>query len=168
MEEPAIYKIRSIDKGFLAGMAMPTPGDSLEQQLTDLADKSVQQIVSLLEKNEEQLLGLGCEQNLARKHGMGFVSYPIEDMSLPQSLSSYREFTLSLHQKISQGVNTLVHCRAGIGRTGIITAGILIHTGLAPEAAFDLISEQRGVAVPDTQQQRDWVISNYREIVKGV
>lgn len=147
---------------------MPDAGDSLEPQLVALANAGVDQIVSLLEHNEANTLGLSDEAWLAKKHGMEYVSFPLPDMQLPPSLTSYVQFTALLAEQIRTGTNTLIHCRAGIGRTGMISAGILIHSGLQANAAFDLICEKRGVSVPDTEKQRDWVVSNYRAIVQGV
>ena len=61
-------------------------------------------------------------------------------------------------------MNTVVHCRAGIGRTGVVAAGILLHAAFEPEQAFARVSEVRGVDVPDTDEQYNWVVSNYRAI----
>jgi len=82
-------------------------------------------------------------------------------------LEKHEEYTvgLEIYQQISEGINTVVHCRAGIGRTGMVTAGILLHDGMAPEEAFELISEKRGITVPDTEEQRQWVISNHKDIL---
>ncbi len=76
-------------------------------------------------------------------------------------MTSYLEFTRRLYREAAGGLNTVVHCRAGIGRTGIIAAGVLLHCGFEPQEAIEHISEQRGVAVPDTQEQIDWVAKSY-------
>ena len=86
-------------------------------------------------------------------------------MCLPESVASYSQFTLAVYRQIAAGTNTVVHCRAGIGRTGMVSAGILLHHGLSPIDAFDLISRKRGITVPDTEEQREWVIANYNEII---
>ena len=41
---------------------------------------------------------------------------------------------------------------------------VLLHCGFEPIDAFDLISKKRGVAVPDTQEQIDWVVKSYSEM----
>ncbi len=61
-------------------------------------------------------------------------------------------------------MNTVVHCRAGIGRSAVVAAGILLQAAFGPEEAFARVSEVRGVDVPDTDEQHNWVVSNYREI----
>jgi protein-tyrosine phosphatase len=54
---------------------------------------------------------------------------------------------------------TAIHCRAGIGRSSVIAATILRLGGMEGEAAFDAIERARGLAVPDTEAQRDWLLA---------
>ncbi|WP_373565862.1 protein-tyrosine phosphatase family protein [Microbulbifer okhotskensis] len=49
-----------------------------------------------------------------------------------------------------------MHCRAGIGRTGMVAAAILLRSGLEPMEAFQLFSSKRCVQVPD--EQITWLI----------
>ena len=69
------------------------------------------------------------------------------------------------HSEITNGANSVVHCRAGIGRTGMVTVSILLHSGYDPLDAFARISDKRGIVVPDTQEQIDWVCDNHKKIV---
>jgi len=92
---------------------------------------------------------------------MEFVLYPIKDRGLPNSVEEYLRFTKSLYHEAAGGLNTVVHCRADIGRTGLIAAIVLLHCGFKPIKAFEHISKKRGVAVPDTQEQIDWVINSH-------
>lgn len=163
--KPDIYKITDIGDGFVAAMAKPVPGDFIEEEFAGIANAGIKQIVSLLEKPEEYTLGLRQEEALTIKNGMLFQSYPIPDYGLPESVASYRQFTFAVYRQIAAGTNTVVHCRAGIGRTGMVSAGILLHHGLSPIEAFDLISEKRGITVPDTEEQRDWVIEHFKNII---
>jgi protein-tyrosine phosphatase len=52
-----------------------------------------------------------------------------------------------------------IHCRAGIGRSSIIAACALICSGLGAEQALAMIAASRGLTVPDTDEQRDWVVA---------
>ena len=113
---------------------------------------------------DRRTVGLSDEKTLSEKNNMSFVSFPIPDRGLPSSVEKYSNFIKNTYTDISNGVNTVVHCRAGIGRTGIVAASILLHTGIEPAAAFKLISEKRGVTVPDTDEQIEWVIKNRDKI----
>jgi protein-tyrosine phosphatase len=51
----------------------------------------------------------------------------------------------------------VVHCRQGIGRTGLIAACLLVAQGAAPDAAVHNLSAARGLPVPETAEQRRWI-----------
>ena len=57
------------------------------------------------------------------------------------------------HQHLHNGVNTVVHCRGGIGRTGTICCCLLIKDGMNVTQAIDLVTKQRGATVPETAAQ---------------
>ena len=161
---PDIYKVELIGSGSLSVMAKPVSGEWIEDEFSNISMFGIDRIVSLLESHEVYDLGLEMEKALAEKNGMEFISYPIPDRGLPNSIDDFLKFTKRLYSEAAGGLNTVVHCRAGIGRTGMIAAGILLHCGFEPIDAFDLISKKRGVAVPDTQEQIDWVVKSHSEM----
>ncbi len=158
--KPNIYRIENIGKGFMAIMAKPTAGDWIEEEFANIANENINQIVSLLEPSEEFEVGLQKEKGLTEKYEMHFLSFPIQDRGLPNSVEKFGNFTKTLFQQILSGKNTLIHCRAGIGRAGMVAAAILIHYGFNVDKAFSHISLKRGVTVPDTKEQYQWILSN--------
>jgi protein-tyrosine phosphatase len=81
---------------------------------------------------------------------MEFISFPVPDGGVPVA-------------RLNEGKAVAVHCRAGIGRSSLIAACVLVLLGFAPGMAF--IGKARGVKVPDTGGQRDWV-DMFREATK--
>jgi protein-tyrosine phosphatase len=155
--KPEIYKIEPIGSGILFVMPRPSPHEWLEDDIRYLKDFGINRIISLLEKSEEIEIGLANESALANKHSLEFVSYPIKDRGLPGDMKDYLNFTKSLYETIAGGKNTVIHCRAGIGRTGIIAAGVLLHAGFEADDAIAFISSKRNFPVPDTEAQYDWI-----------
>jgi hypothetical protein len=41
----------------------------------------------------------------------------------------------------------------------LIAASVLICSGIEADGALALIKEARGVSVPDTEEQRDWILT---------
>ena len=109
-----------------------------------IAQSGISQIVSLLERSESRELGLDKEAELAERHGMEFVSYPVPDRGLPASMKDYLALTKRLYHHAAGGEHIAVHCRAGIGRTGMVAAGVLLHCGFEPDEALEHISLKRG------------------------
>ena len=147
-------------RGKLALAARPRGGDWLKDELAGWKVAGVDTVVSLLTADEERELQLQDEGRDAKAQGIAFLSLPIRDRQVPDSESSLNSTLQQMDEVLSSGKNVLVHCRQGIGRTGLMAACLLIDKGWEPEAAIDLLSAARGVAVPETQEQRRW-IDNY-------
>lgn len=58
---------------------------------------------------------------------------------------------------LGQGKSVAVHCRQGLGRSGLIAAGLLTMSGIGAEKAIEVVSGARGEAIPETQAQRNWI-----------
>ena len=161
---PDIYRVKEIGSGYLAIMAKPVSGEFIEEEFQGIAREGISKIVSLLEPHEEYAVGLSKEADLSNRNGIEFVSHPIVDRGLPSSVPKFCSFISSTHAGIQSGINTVVHCRAGIGRAGIVVASVLVRSGMDAEPAFELVSEKRGVSVPDTEEQLNWVVAHQKAL----
>jgi protein-tyrosine phosphatase len=142
----------------MAIMARPRADDWLETEVAEWRTCVVEMIVSLLEREEVSELGLQREAELCRANGIEFVSFPIPDRGVPE-IHPARELADSIAGGIAGGRSIAIHCRAGIGRSSIIAASALICSGIKAGDALALIKEARGVSVPDTEEQRDWILT---------
>lgn len=162
--KPHIFKIKAIGLGSLSVMPKPSP-EWLADDFRFYKEIGITLIVSLLEESEAYEIGLQSESKVAEQLGIGFLSFPIADRGLPESLYEFKRFVSDLYGRIKDGEHAAVHCRAGIGRSGLVAGSVLIHEGFEPDKAFDLISEKRGVAVPDTIEQVSWLNEHWRELI---
>jgi protein-tyrosine phosphatase len=133
-------------------------GDSLKDELLQMKQGGIQTLVSLLEEEEAASLGLAQEGSVAGQIGLQFVSFPIPDVHVPPNPDAFRKFAADLASRLGAGVRIGVHCRGSIGRSTVTAACALIHLGWAPKAALDAIAAARGLSVPDTQEQEDWIL----------
>ena len=143
--------------GRLALAARPRGGDWLADEIANWHRSGVDTVLSLLSPDEEQILGLANEADMVKAQNMDFISLPIPDRQVPSSETEVATALERLNVKLSAGKNVVVHCRQGVGRTGLIAACLLVTKGLNPSAAVDSISAARGVAVPETREQRQWI-----------
>ena len=102
-------------------------------------------------------LGLEQEQPLCEAAGMHFHSLPIEDRSVPSSMPAAVEFLKEIEGLLKHGKSVVVHCRQGIGRSGLVAAALLVLTAQEVDRAVDLVTTARGVPVPETPEQRKWI-----------
>ena len=125
--------------GKLALSARPRGGEWLPDELTDWKRKGVQMVLSLLTPEEERDLGIREEADEARRQGLAFSSFPIADRQVPRSEAQLGEVLDKLVSSLTAGRNVLVHCRQGVGRTGLVAACLLVKNGMSPGAAVEAV-----------------------------
>jgi protein-tyrosine phosphatase len=92
------------------------------------------------------------------------LNIPIPDRSVPADKKGFLLTVERLAELVKQGRYVGVHCRAGIGRSSLLVASVLIRVGWDAESAFAAIESARGCTVPDTTEQKHWVTSNVPSI----
>lgn len=152
-----VYYIDEFWPGRVALAARPRGGDWLADEITNWKRSGIDAIVSLLMPEEEHDLQLTREGQESRSQGLEFVSFPIADREVPASEASLAKLLEGIDRRLSSGKNILIHCRQGVGRTGLVAACLLVKRGMSPGAAVDAVSSARGVHVPETQEQREWI-----------
>jgi ADP-ribosylglycohydrolase len=125
-----------------------------------------------------QLLAAGIECFLDLTHPAEIESYdqalpfhieylrkPIRDHGLPERREHMMEILDCLQDALTSSRPAYVHCRAGIGRTGMVIGCLLVERGLTGEQALDELarvwqqSERSKFwpSVPETEAQTDYV-----------
>ncbi|MBB6254769.1 protein-tyrosine phosphatase family protein [Nitrospirillum iridis] len=145
--------------GRLAIMARPRAGDWLADEIASWQAAGVHEVVSLLEPAEVRELDLAREVTLCQDGGLVFTTLPIPDRGVPGSMRGMAALARRLASNLGAGRSVAVHCRAGIGRSSLVGACVMVCAGLEAPTAFDRIAQARGVPVPDTEEQRAWVRS---------
>ena len=156
-----IFWIKGDPPAPLAIVLRPHGGDRLEDELLRMKNAGIQTVVSLLEKYEAAFLELTDEARVARKAGLYFLSFPIPDTQIPSDPAAFETFIKYLANRLRAGEHIGVHCRGSIGRATVTAACALIHLGWSPRSALFAIAAARSCAVPDTQEQENWVL-NYQ------
>ena len=63
------------------------------------------------------------------------------------------------YDRWKSGDRVLIRCQAGLNRSGLVTALILIKDGMSPERAIDLIREGRGEDALFNRDFRTWLMT---------
>lgn len=155
--KPKLFWIPGPWGGRLAVASRPRGGDWLEDEVNGWRQAGLDVVVSLLEKDEAAQFELGHESEVAELKGVHFVSFPIPDRGVPASTREALSLFNTIAAALEEGKNVAVHCRQGIGRSGLITAGVLLTSGMGVDKALDVVSAARGEAIPETPAQLQWI-----------
>lgn len=139
----------------LAIVPRPRGGDWLADEVRAWRSAGVNLVVSTLTPEEIAEFDLSKEEELCVASGIEYVSFPIEDRGVPSSPALAAELVRRLEGALSGGHCVAIHCRAGIGRSALLSACVLVSSGLDPDLAFIRIGDARGCSVPDTLEQQN-------------
>ncbi len=154
---PTLFTVNLPGPGRLSTMARPRGNDWLEDGMTGLRAHGVDVLVCALTDPELDELGLADEPRAAVAAGLRFVAIPIPDRTVPD-LTTILPTLRRLAEQLHEGAHIVTHCRAGIGRSSLLAAALLILNGVDPDTAWARLEQARGLAVPDTAEQRDWTM----------
>jgi protein-tyrosine phosphatase len=155
-----IFTVQIDGPGGLAISPRPRGGDWLDDDVAALAQNGVGVLVSLLCADEARDLGLQDEAAVCAQHNIEFISLPVTDMCAPDEESDFIAEVHRLAELVAGGASVAVHCRQSIGRSGVLAVSIAIGTGLELEKALEAVSAARGLRVPETREQMDWLRRN--------
>lgn len=160
----ALYSIQGLPAGQVSIMARPRGGDWLLDEIKAIRLADVDVLVSLLTPDEVMELDLSEEAESCRRQEVIYLSFPIPDRKTPPFSERTFTFLEQLHRHVSAGKHVAVHCRQGLGRAALMAASVLVLAGFSPDQAFEQLSVVRGYPVPETEEQRVWVVTFSRSL----
>lgn len=143
-------------KGALLLHSMPGRTESLEQAWDGVESAGVSCMVSLTDFDEMRMKSPQyAEAVIAGSVPCDRIEYPIVDFGVPNDRESFWSFVQTVGDRLRAGQRLLVHCGAGIGRTGTFAICLLLALGVAPKAAEHAVSSAG--SEPETSDQRSLV-----------
>jgi ADP-ribosyl-[dinitrogen reductase] hydrolase len=121
-------------------------------------DWQARQVISLIETTEMEALGVSGLGRAMQTAGIDWRHLPIPDFRTPdaQTMQLWQALSPQLHGILNSGGRVLLHCRAGLGRSGTMAALILTERGMTPDAAIAAVRSVRPGAV-ETARQEQWL-----------
>ncbi|MBD1910918.1 MULTISPECIES: cyclin-dependent kinase inhibitor 3 family protein [unclassified Leptolyngbya] len=109
----------------------------LDQDLARLQQVyGVNVLVTLLEAHEMPQLQIAGLLHEVERYGMRSRWFPIPDFSTPPSLPEFAGLVHDILTLAGQGETVVIHCKAGLGRSGLVAASCLVALGHNYKEAF--------------------------------
>ena len=115
-------------------------------------------LVSLMEPFEYRHLGIEDLSERAEEIGIVVRPFPIRDVEAPpdEAMPRFLELIDAIVGDLRAGRTVVVHCRGGLGRSGVVAASCLVALGQKPDDAIERVRSARPGAVESAVQER-WV-----------
>ncbi len=123
--------LKWILKGRLGGMRMPGLLGPLDADLASLQRLGCRALISL--RSEERV-----EQSTLSAYGIEGLHFPIVDMGTP-SPELALEICRTIERFLQRDRPTVIHCKAGLGRTGTMLACFLVYRKSTAVAAVESV-----------------------------
>ncbi|HHT9109506.1 MAG TPA: dual specificity protein phosphatase 23 [Candidatus Wunengus sp. YC64] len=137
----------------IAGMARPMP---MVADLEFLKDNGIEAIVSLTETP--------LHKTLIEEFGFEYKHIPIPDLASPTQ-EQIEEFVSFVNNLATSKKKIVVHCDAGIGRTGTMLACYLVNKGCSGNLAISEVRKRRPGSI-ETIEQEDTILKYEERILK--
>ena len=144
---------------------MPVPQfEDLEHATLYWREEGVDIVVSLLERAEAAGI-VEAEWEFCEEIGLEFIWFPMKDGSVPASNKAFGDLAMKLAEAITAGKSVAIHCRAGIGRSSLVATAVMSHFKVDAEVALNMVAEARQAEVPQTEEQRQWILGYRARLV---
>lgn len=144
-------------RGRLFRSPMPGRYADLEKDISEMKSRGISKVICLAPRSEVEEKSPDYAQRLQT----GRFPFPvnreleIQDRCVPDNEGVFRRKVAEVADLLRSGQGVLVHCAAGIGRTGMFLACVLIDLGQTPDQALRVIG--RAGADPETPEQEELV-----------
>ena len=136
--------------------SMPGRYEVFQHALQAIAEHGITRVVCLVPSDELQDKS-PLYARAVREQRVPWVheSFPIEDFEAPADREAFWALTRKVAALLAAGDTILVHCAAGIGRTGTLAVCLLLALGLTATEARAAV--RRAGSSPQTAAQEDIV-----------
>lgn len=154
---PRLFPVKEPFEGRLAVVFRPRGGQNLEDDVAGWKDAGIDVIVSMMEEDEAEELSLAQEGSMCGAYGIEFINCPVPDHGIPERVEPVLHVVDRVLAHLLAGRRVAAHCFAGIGRSPLLVASVLVSHGIEVDEAWRRLNEARGLRLPDTDEQRRWV-----------
>jgi hypothetical protein len=170
--------LRKLTDNIFLGPMPGTAGESVDRWTERLSEHHVTHVICLAPPEDVAELSPDYadwrENPVIRENGIWqeveLIDSPIPDYGVPKDVEAFWDLACRLwYQLLPDGAVVYVHCRAGIGRTGLFATALMMVSGMTHTKAATVVAAAGSAA--ETEPQRAvlrsgppaGLVENYRE-----
>lgn len=132
----------------------------IDLDLDVIADSGAKVLVTLIEDHEFDEMGVKDLASKVKSRGLVWYHLPIPDKGIPDKNFEEKWIRIGsdLRARLFAGDDIVIHCKGGLGRTGLVAARLLIELGEDNQSVIQKVRVARPGTI-ETIEQENYVLA---------
>jgi protein-tyrosine phosphatase len=117
-------------------------------------EHKVDVLVNLIEDHEFKSLKVQKYFDHADENDIHTLWFSIPDGGIPSNMRKARALVDEIVGLLRYGFNVVIHCKAGLGRTGLLVACVLVRLGYKVDNAVSVVRDSRKGTIENSTQMK--------------
>ncbi len=131
---------------------------TIKTDIKELVDWGAKGVITLNEEHELSIAGIADLPDRLAREGLWWRHLPMMDMYIPEAdfEQEWLREGARIRNLLKHGEGIIIHCYAGLGRTGLLAAKLLVEFGMQPEDAITKVRESNKRRI-QTKEQAEYI-----------
>jgi len=124
-----------------------------EKFIATFKDDNISLVVTLLDNIEITRLNISTFGKFLKENNIYWKHFPIQDLSVPTDRDLFIKLLIHVKKLLDGDKSVLIHCYAGLGRTGLFATTLLVSLGLEAKVSIEHIRKIRPGSIETIEQE---------------
>lgn len=126
---------------------------SFQKLIATFKDDNISLVVTLLDTIEVTRLDISTLGKFLKENNIYWEHFPIQDLRIPTDQNLLIKLLVHMKKLLDDDKSVLIHCYAGLGRTGLLATTLLVSLGLEAKVSIEHIRKIRPGSIETIEQE---------------
>ena len=126
---------------------------SFQKLIATFKDDNISLVVTLLDTIEVTRLDISTLGKFLKENNIYWEHFPIQDLRIPTDRNLLIKLLVHMKKLLDDDKSVLIHCYAGLGRTGLLATTLLVSLGLEAKVSIEHIRKIRPGSIETIEQE---------------
>jgi len=126
---------------------------SFQKLIATFKDDNISLVVTLLDTIEVTRLDISSLGKFLKENSIYWEHFPIQDLRIPTERNLLIKLLVHMKKLLDDDKSVLIHCYAGLGRTGLLATTLLVSLGLEAKVSIEHIRKIRPGSIETIEQE---------------